>query len=155
MTGACRILDLDFDGDYDSDDGTLFDSLDQGLARHPGLLATALDFPFAHQGLYFDGELGSYQNRHRQYDPKLRRFMQRDPLGLRPHGGSGYQDGLGVYFPVRGNPVDGRDPLGEAGTTYRGCYNCTRVFAGAQKVWWRVHLWRVQHHVHSDGVLHQ
>ena len=33
VSGACRILDLDFDGDYDSTDATKFDALDQGLAR--------------------------------------------------------------------------------------------------------------------------
>ena len=36
VTGACRILDLDFDGDYDSTDATAFDTLAQGLARHTG-----------------------------------------------------------------------------------------------------------------------
>ena len=81
MTGACRILDLDFDGDYDSDDATLFDALPQGLARHPGRASTGASQPFAHQGLLFDAEIGQYQNRHRQYDPAKRRFLQRDPLG--------------------------------------------------------------------------
>ena len=103
LSGACRILDLDFDGDYDSADATLFDALPQGLARHPGLLATALDFPFAHQGLYYDPELGSYQNRHRQYDPKLRRFMQRDPVG--------YVDGLNLYIALRCAPCTLTDAL--------------------------------------------
>ena len=113
VTGACRILDLDFDGDYDSADATLFDALPQGLARHPGLLTTALDFPFAHQGLYYDPELGSYQNRHRQYDPKLRRFMQRDPLALNAFGAAGYQDGLSLYAYVGGGPMSRLDPLGK------------------------------------------
>ncbi len=36
--------------------------------------------PFGHQGLAFDVEIGSYQNRHRQYTPKMKRFMQKDPL---------------------------------------------------------------------------
>ena len=104
LSGACRILDLDFDGDYDAADGTLFDALPQGLARHPGLLATAVHFPFAHQGLYFDPELGSYQNRHRQYDPKLRRFMQRDPLG--------YVDGISLQCYTDASPTGRRDPGG-------------------------------------------
>ena len=120
VTGACRILDLDFDGDYDSADATLFDALPQGLARHPGLLTTALDFPFAHQGLYYDPELGSYQNRHRQYDPKLRRFMQRDPLGLQPRGGGGYQDGQQLYAYVQQNPIARVDAEG-LGTPPVGC----------------------------------
>jgi hypothetical protein len=36
VTGACRILDLDFDGDYDTTDATLFDNLTPGNATHPG-----------------------------------------------------------------------------------------------------------------------
>jgi len=80
VSGECRILDLDFDGDYDNDDATKFDNLPQGLARHPGRIATAVDQPFAHQGSLYEPEIGSYQNRARQYDPAKRRFVQRDPL---------------------------------------------------------------------------
>ena len=80
VTGACRVLDLDFDGDYDSADATLFDALPQGIARHPGRFSTGIEQPFAHQGLLYDAELGQYQNRHRQYDPAKRRFLQRDPI---------------------------------------------------------------------------
>ena len=112
LSGACRILDLDFDGDYDSADATLFDALPQGLARHPGLLATGLDFPFAHQGLYYDPELGSYQNRHRQYDPNLRRFMQRDPLTTLPIAAGGFQDGLSLLAYLRANPAAFHDAAG-------------------------------------------
>jgi RHS repeat-associated protein len=80
VSGACRILDLDFDGDYDANDATKFDALPQGLQRTPGRLASAVQQPFAHQGLLFEPEIGSYQNRARQYDPEKRRFSQRDPL---------------------------------------------------------------------------
>ncbi len=80
VSGECRILDLDFDGDYDSTDAGLFDSLPQGLARHPGRIATAVHQPFGHQGLLFEPEIGQYQNRARQYDPGKRRFVQRDPI---------------------------------------------------------------------------
>ena len=38
----------------------------------------------AHQGLMYDAEIGSYNNRPRQYAPGLRRFMQRDPLASVP-----------------------------------------------------------------------
>ncbi len=69
VSGACRILDLDFDGNYDFMDAGLFDSLPQGIARHPGRASTGVDQPFAHQGLLFDAEIGSYQNRFRQYNP--------------------------------------------------------------------------------------
>jgi RHS repeat-associated protein len=94
VSGACRILDLDFDGDYDSTDATKFDNLPQGLARHPGRIATGVEQPFGHQGLLFEPEIGSYQNRRRQYDPGKRRFVQRDPLATRPLSGGGYHDGL-------------------------------------------------------------
>ena len=80
VSGACRIVDLDFDGDYDATDATLFDDLTQGLARHPDRTTSAVNFPFGHQGLYYDAELESYQNRHRQYNPVQKRFMQRDPV---------------------------------------------------------------------------
>lgn len=104
VSGACRILDLDFDGDYDSADATLFDSLPQGLARHPGRTATALDQQFAHQGLLFEPELGSYQNRARQYHPQMRRFLARDPAQ--------FGDGLNLYAYLRGNPAVLLDPSG-------------------------------------------
>ena len=81
-SGSCRVLDLDFDNDVDASDATLFDALTQGAAKHPNMTASAVDFPFGHQGLYFDAEIGTYQNRHRQYDAPKRRFTQRDPLEL-------------------------------------------------------------------------
>jgi len=85
VTGACRILDLDFDGDYDSADASKFDALDQGISQHPGRRATGVDQPFGHQGLLYDAELVSYQNRLRQYDPAQRRLVQRDPAGLQTY----------------------------------------------------------------------
>lgn len=78
VSGSCRILDLDFDGDYDSADATKFDALTQGAMRHPGRPSTSVGQPFAHQGLPFEPELAQYQNRARQYDPGKRRFAQRD-----------------------------------------------------------------------------
>jgi RHS repeat-associated protein len=112
VSGSCRILDLDFDGDYDSADAGFFDSLPQGLARHPGRSSTGVSQPFAHQGLLFEPELASYQNRARQYDPSKRRFAQRDPLALDGDGGSGYQDGMNVYQFATGNPLNNGDPAG-------------------------------------------
>ena len=116
VTGACRILDLDFDGDYDSTDATLFDALPQGLARHPGRIATNVDQPFAHQGLLYDPEIGSYQNRARQYDPTQRRFMQKDARALgvnRFHPWGQYRDGMNLLQYVGSNPARFNDPFGE------------------------------------------
>ncbi len=131
VSGACRILDLDpaldtspraehavawrqprvagrdesrVHGDYDSTDATKFDSLPQGLAAHPGRTATSVDQPFAHQGLLFEPEIGSYQNRTRQYLPSTRRFLQRDSIG--------YVDGLNLYGRVGGDPLGNQDPSG-------------------------------------------
>ena len=108
VSGTCRILDLDFDGDYDSNDATLFDSLPQGLAIHPGRFATGLDQPFSHQGLWYEPEIGSYQNRLRQYDPGTRRFIQRDPLAEGP-GPDDNPDRVNVYE-VMAKPVICVDP---------------------------------------------
>ncbi len=120
VTAECRILDLDFDGDYDAADATLFDSLPSGIARHPGRASTGVDQPFAHQGLLFDAELASYQNRHRQYDPAKRRFLQRDPLTIQSRAGAGYGDGLALYGYVRQDPLGHLDPTGES------CIRCVR-----------------------------
>ena len=53
---ACRVLDLDFDGDYDSADETLFSALSQGYMLHPGRRFSSLDQPFGHQGLLYEPE---------------------------------------------------------------------------------------------------
>ncbi len=123
-SGACRILDLDFDDDVDDADLTLFDALPSGLAQHPGRIATAVNQPFGHQGLLHDAEIGSYQNRRRQYDPPTRRFLQTDPLAFQPHGFwtvRHYGDGMNLYQYVRGNPGAYRDSLGACmqGNTYK------------------------------------
>ncbi len=115
VSGSCRILDLDFDGDYDSTDAGLFDSLPQGSMRHPGRASTAVAQPFAHQGLLFEPELAQYQNRARQYDPGKRRFVQRDPVAFLAYtflAGSHYAFGLNQYDYVSGNPATVRDPSG-------------------------------------------
>jgi RHS repeat-associated protein len=109
---ACRVLDLDFDGDYDSADATLFDALDQGYMTHPGRRLSSVNQPFAHQGLVYEPEVAQYQNRARQYDPTLRRFMQRDALALGALPGAGFHDGPNLYNYVRNNPVSGVDPSG-------------------------------------------
>ena len=115
VTGSCRIVDLDFDGDYDATDATLFDDLDQGQARHPDRTTTAVDFPFGHQGLYYDAELESYQNRYRQYNPVTKKFMQKDPLALLRASfdpNLHHFDGMNLYAYVMANPLRSTDPNG-------------------------------------------
>jgi RHS repeat-associated protein len=104
-SGAERILDLDFDGDVDGTDSTLFDNnLTLGISRHPGRISTGVEQPFGHQGLMYDAEITSYQNRHRQLASTLRRFLQRDPAG--------YVDGMSLYSYCGSNPIVGVDSLG-------------------------------------------
>jgi RHS repeat-associated protein len=82
-SGACRVLDLDFDNDCDSSDETVFDALPHtGTVIHPARRSSLLGQPFAHQGLFLDSEIASYPNRARQYGPAHCRFAQRDPLGV-------------------------------------------------------------------------
>jgi RHS repeat-associated protein len=112
-SGACRVLDLDFDNDCDASDETVFDALPHtGTVVHPARRSSLLGQPFAHQGLFLDPQIGSYQNRARQYDPHLRRFVQRDPLALIPRTAGGFQDGLNLFEIVRSSPVRNVDPRG-------------------------------------------
>jgi len=122
VSGSCRILDLDFDGDYDSTDATKFDALTQGAQRHPGRASTAASQPFAHQGLLFEPELAQYQNRARQYDPGKRRFEQRDPLSFRNRPESGYEEGMSLFLVQLSNPTAQLDPSGLGCTIRLVCY---------------------------------
>jgi RHS repeat-associated protein len=126
-SGDCRRLDADGDRDVDGDDHTIIDDYEGGLSgdtdltRVPSASRSRLGNPFAHQGLALDEEIASYQNRARQYNPTLKRFMQRDPLAMQPSGGSGYQDGLSLCEPLLGNPVRERDPSGQWSDRYCCC----------------------------------
>ena len=60
----------------------------------------ALRFP----GQLFDPETGFHQNWHRDYDPRLGRYMQSDPIGL--------DGGLNTYGYVGGDPTNLIDPQG-------------------------------------------
>jgi RHS repeat-associated protein len=76
-----------------------------------------IDNPFMHQGLYFDHEAGGvgYQNRARQYNSVVGRFMQRDPLE--------YVVAPSLYVPYSNNPATNRDPDGRAVfISYRAIY---------------------------------
>ena len=85
-TGACRVFDFDNDADVDSADQTTFNTLYTPFAteiyRQPAHRTSANGFPFAHQGLRFDEETATYQNRNRQYNPRIRRFPTRDPVHI-------------------------------------------------------------------------
>jgi RHS repeat-associated protein len=59
---------------------------------------------FTHQGLPYDAEKRSFQNRRREFLPELQRFAQRDPIG--------YAGGINLYAYVSDRPTAGLDPSG-------------------------------------------
>jgi len=82
-----HFFDYDDDGDVDENDlaaatssGPCWGSCSGDCKRLPVVYNSRLGNPFGHQGLVLDAEIGSYQNRARQYGPSVRRFIQRDPL---------------------------------------------------------------------------
>jgi len=145
--GDCRLLDADGDRDVDYDDQTIIDAYVAGLSgdtrwtRVPSRPRSRLGNPFAHQGLPLDAEIASYQNRARQYNPGLKRFVQRDPQGLQDRRDffnavdrSGpqvspqndptaqYSDGLSTYQFARARPIASLDPFGLE------CWSCTQLY---------------------------
>ena len=112
-SGVCRLVDFDFDGDVDATDATRLAELDSTTTyRQPGQAYGGIGNTRAHQGLIYDAEIGSYNNRKRQYAASLKRFIQRDPLALAAYGSRGLQDGLNLYGCVRDNPFRFTDASG-------------------------------------------
>jgi RHS repeat-associated protein len=63
---------------------------------------------FAHRlrfpGQVYDAETGLHSNGHRDYDPRLGRYVESDPIGL--------AGGINTYAYAKNNPVNAIDPLG-------------------------------------------
>jgi len=117
-TGDCRRLDANADGVVNSTDRTAIAAYlatldsDTELQRVPAATHSRRGNLFAHQGLLLDPEIGSYQNRARQYTPGAKRFMQVDQLSRLNSAGSGMHDGVDLYAYNLLNPVHNIDPSG-------------------------------------------
>jgi len=122
--------DLDMDGDRDNDD---VNDMETSLTSPPAYTYSGLGNPYLFTGRTVDtlqhddeiveGDSDGYRylqyNRNRSYDPKHGRWLQRDPLGVRPDAPYGlivaydqYADGMHLYLYVKGNPLVGYDPFG-------------------------------------------
>ncbi|HEX9833151.1 MAG TPA: RHS repeat-associated core domain-containing protein, partial [Mycobacterium sp.] len=115
-SGPCRVFDFDNDLDVDTADETIFDTLYTGsteITRQPARRTSANGVPFAHQGLRFDEETSTYQNRNRIYNPSLRIFTIRDPVHIGdPTPRDNCTDGGNGYGYTRSNPGSRLDASG-------------------------------------------
>jgi len=68
------------------------------------LSESAIGNPYMFTGRRLDEETGLFYYRARHYDPRIGRFLQRDPIG--------YIDGMNLYSYSKNNPVSYTDPLG-------------------------------------------
>ncbi len=124
-------LDLDRDGDIDSDD------YNAGIAMSGGVTQSALtsglvsfvstgsggstrhgpDNPIAWDGYVFNPETSQYLVRFRWYDPVLGRWFERDPLE--------YAEQSSLYIYARSKPLTRIDPSGLDSTEVDGPYGPT------------------------------
>lgn len=81
---------------------------------NPGSLG---DFSFNQRfpGQYFDQETGLHQNWHREYDPRIGRFVQADPVGL--------SGGPNVFAYSNSSPTKFVDPKGLTAGEFDSCFN--------------------------------
>jgi RHS repeat-associated protein len=81
-----------------------FDAWGQSVAGVESENQAAFDMPLRLAGQYFDAESGLHYNIHRYFDPRARRYLSPDPLGV--------PDGEQRYAYLQGDPHAGIDPLG-------------------------------------------
>lgn len=63
-----------------------------------------LSQPYAYTGREYDSETGLYYYRARYYDPKIGRFIQKDPIS--------FAGGINLYSYAQSNPINWIDPWG-------------------------------------------
>jgi RHS repeat-associated protein len=94
--------------------------------------------PFAFTGREWDVELGLYYYRARYYDPKVGRFLSRDPLGLAA--------GPNPYTYVANRPTNAIDPSGANPVLWNACWEAVRRLKTA----WSENCFS-QHYFHGNG----
>jgi len=73
--------------------------------------------PYAFTGREYDAETSMYFYRARYYDPKVGRFVTKDPIGFKA-------GDVNLYNYVGGNPINWTDPEGLEGERYAPCKGC-------------------------------
>ncbi len=73
----------------------------------------AFSFNLRMPGQYFDAETGLNYNMARDYDSAIGRYVESDPLGIKP--------GVNTYAYVRNNPESYNDPTGLQAASTWGC----------------------------------
>jgi RHS repeat-associated protein len=100
--------------------GTVVQEYDYDSFGTPNQRGENTDQPFAYTGREWDRETGLYYYRARYYDPRIGRFISKDPISFA--GGD-----VNLYGYVQNNPVNAVDPLGLYGSNVH--YDLTKQLA--------------------------
>jgi RHS repeat-associated protein len=90
-----------------------YDAYDQNASAANDASTGPAGYLYRYTGLRLDPNTGLYDDKARDYSPKLGRFIQPDPAGL--------DQGPNLYAYVGNDPVNAADPSGMC-NTHGGCY---------------------------------